>query len=70
MDKKQLPQADVPRLFSTVAAIFLGVIAGALAFRAYYGIDVAVGTYHVPIFMTWVAAGVIGIVAAFAFREA
>jgi len=70
MDKKQLPQAEVPRLFSTVAAIFLAVIAGALAYRAYYGIDVAVGTYHVPILMSWIAAGVIGIVAAFAFREA
>lgn len=70
MDKKQLPQADVPRLFSTVAAILLGVIAGALAFRAYYGIDVVVGTFHVPILMSWVGAGVMGIVALFAFREA
>lgn len=70
MDKKQLPQATVPKLFSTVAAIFLGVIAGALAFRAYYGIDVVVGSYHVPMLMSWIAAAVVGIVAVFAFREA
>jgi hypothetical protein len=70
MDKKQLPQAEVPRLFSTVAAIFLGVIAGAMAFRAYYGIEVVVGNFHVPMLMSWIAAGVIGIVAVFAFREA
>jgi hypothetical protein len=70
MDKKQLPQAEVPRLFSTVAAIFLGVIAGAMAVRAYYGIEVVVGNFHVPMLMSWIAAGVIGIVAVFAFREA
>lgn len=70
MEKKQLPPAHVPRLFSTVAAIILAAIAGALAFRAYYGVDMAVGTYHVPILMSWIAAGVIGIVAIFAFREA
>lgn len=70
MDKKQLPQGEVPKLFSTVAAIILGVIAGALAVRAYYGIDVVVGNFHVPMLMSWIAAGVLGIVALFAFREA
>ncbi len=70
MDKKQLPPAHVPKLFSTVAAIILGVLAGALAYRGYYGIDVAVGTFHVPILMSWIVAGVFGIVAIFAFREA
>jgi len=69
-EKKQLPQAEVPRLFSTVAAIFLGVIAIALALRAYYGVELTVGAYHVPVLMSWVAAGVIGIVSVFAFREA
>jgi hypothetical protein len=70
MDKKQLPQAEVPKLFSTVAAIILAVIAGAMAFRAYYGIDVVVGNFHVPMLMSWIGAGVLGIVAVFAFREA
>ena len=70
MDKKQLPQTEVPRLFSTVAAIILGVIAVAQGVRAFYGIDVTVGAYHVPILMSWVAAGVTGVVAIFAFREA
>ena len=70
MDRKQLPQAEVPRLFSTVAAIMLLVIAGAMAYRAYSGIDIVVGTYHVPILMSWIGAGVIGFVAVFAFREA
>jgi hypothetical protein len=70
MEKKQLPQAEVPRLFSTVAAIFLGVVAAAQAARAFYGLELIVGTYHVPVLMSWIAAGVIGIVAIFAFREA
>jgi hypothetical protein len=70
MEKKQLPPTEVPRLFSTVAAIILGVIAVAQGVRAFYGIDIAIGAYHVPILMSWIAAGVIGIVAIFAFREA
>lgn len=70
MDRKQLPQTVVPRLFSTVAAILLGVIAVAQGVRAFYGIDVTIGTYHVPIVMSWVAAGVAGFIAIFAFREA
>jgi hypothetical protein len=70
MDKRRLPPAHVPKLFSTIAAIIMAVLAGALAYRAYYGIDVAVGTYHVPILMSWIAAGVFGVVAVFAFREA
>jgi hypothetical protein len=70
MEKKQLPAADVPKLFSTVAAIFLGVIALAQAARAFYGIEIIVGTFHVPILMSWIAAGVLGVVAIFAFREA
>jgi hypothetical protein len=70
MEKKQLPAADVPRLFSTIAAIILGAIAVAQGLRAFYGIDVTVGEYHVPVMMSWIAAGVIGVVAIFAFREA
>lgn len=70
MDKKQLPQVQVPKLFSTVAAIILGVIAVAQGVRAFYGIDVTVGAYRVPVMMSWIAAGVIGAVAIFAFREA
>lgn len=70
MEKKQLPQAEVPKLFSTIAAILLGVIAVAQGVRAFYGLDVVVGTFHVPIIASWIAAGVLGIVAFFAFREA
>jgi hypothetical protein len=70
MDNKKLPQAEVPKLFSTVAAIILAVIAVAQGVRAFYGIDVTVGAYHVPVMMSWIAAGVIGVVAIFAFREA
>lgn len=70
MDRKDLPRADVPKLFSTVAAILLGVIAVAQGVRAYYGLDLVVGTYHVPVLMSWIAAGVTGIIAFFAFREA
>jgi hypothetical protein len=70
MEKKQLPAAEVPRLFSTVAAIFLGVIAIAQGLRAFYGLELTVGDYHVPVMMSWAAAGVTGVVAIFAFREA
>jgi len=70
MEKKQLPQAEVPKLFSTVAAIILGVIAVAQGLRAFYGLELIVGTYHVPTLMSWIAAGVTGVVAIFAFREA
>jgi hypothetical protein len=70
MEKKQLPQAEVPRLFSTVAALILAVIAVGQGLRAFYGLELTVGTYHVPIMMSWIAAGVAGVVALFAFREA
>jgi len=70
MEKKQLPQADVPRLFSTVAAIILAVIAVGQGLRAYYGLELTVGTYHVPVMASWIASGVTGVVALFAFREA
>ena len=70
MEKKQLPQADVPRMFSSVAAIFLGAIAVAQGLRAFYGLDLIVGAYHVPILMSWFAAAITGVVAIFAFREA
>ena len=70
MEKKQLPQAEVPRLFSTIAAIILAVIAVAQGLRAFYGLELTVGEYHVPIMTSWIAAGVTGVVALFAFREA
>lgn len=70
MDRKDLPRAEVPKLFSTIAAILLAVIAAAQGLRAYYGLDLVVGTYHVPVMMSWIAAGVAGVIALLAFREA
>lgn len=70
MDRKDLPRAEVPKLFSTIAAILLAVIAVAQGLRAYYGLDLVVGTYHVPVMMSWIAAGVAGVIALLAFREA
>jgi hypothetical protein len=70
MNPKNLPHAEVPKLFSTIAAILLGAIAVALAARAYYGLELIVDTYHVPLLTSWIGAGVLAIVAIFAFREA
>lgn len=59
----------MPKRFTIIAAILLGVIAAAQAARAYYGLDVVVGSYHVPIALSWAAAAVAGLVAILAFRE-
>jgi hypothetical protein len=65
-----LKQADtMPKRFTLVAAIFLGVIAASQAARIYYGFDVLVGSYHVPMAISWGMAILCGIVAVLAFRE-
>lgn len=60
----------MPRRFTAIAAILLGVIAIAQAVRAFTGVDVVVNGYHVPVMMSWIAAAVAGIIAVLAFREA
>jgi hypothetical protein len=59
----------MPKRFTIIAAILLGVIAAGQAARAYYGLDVTVGSYHVPLALSWAAAVVAGFVSVLAFRE-
>lgn len=70
--KPAKPEAAVsmPRRFTIIAAILLGVFAAAQAARAYYGLDMAIGGYHVPVAVSWAVAAVTALVAVLAFREA
>ncbi len=66
----ELKQADtMPKRFTLIAAIFLGAIAASQAARIYFGYDVLVGSYHVPMAISWLMAILCGVVAIFAFRE-
>jgi hypothetical protein len=66
----ELKQADtMPKRFTLIAAIFLGVIAASQAARIYFGYDVLVGSYHVPMAIRWGMAILCGVVAVLAFRE-
>jgi len=60
----------MPKRFTIIAAILLGAIAAAQAARAYYGIDIVINGYEVPVAMSWAGAAVAAIVAVLAFREA
>jgi hypothetical protein len=60
----------MPKRFTIIAAILLGAIAAAQAVRAYYGLEVVVNGYHVPVALSWAAAGIGALVAILAFREA
>lgn len=61
--------ASMPRRFTIIAALILGVIAVAQGVRAFYGIDVQINGVHIPIAVSWAAAAVLALVAVLAFRE-
>jgi len=61
---------SMPKRFTIIAAILLGVIAIAQGVRAFYGVDMVVNGYHIPVAISWAAAAVGAIVAVLAFREA
>ena len=67
---KQPLAVTMPKRFTIIASILLGVIAAAQAYRAYYAIDITINGAHVPVALNWAAAGIAGIVAILAFREA
>jgi lipopolysaccharide export LptBFGC system permease protein LptF len=69
MANEPLKTASMPRRFTIIAAIFLGVIAASQAARAFYGFDMQVNGIHIPIAASWAVAAVLGLVAVFAFRE-
>ena len=59
----------MPKRFTIIAAILLGVIAAGQAARAFYDLDVVVDGYHVPVALSWAAAAIAALVAVLAFRE-
>jgi hypothetical protein len=63
-------QVSMPKRFTIIAALLLGAIAVGQGVRAFYGLDVIVNGYHVPLALSWAAAGIGIIVAVLAFREA
>ena len=55
---------------TAIAALLLFAVAIAQAARAYTGVDVIIGDFHVPIVASWAAAGVAGILSLMLFVEA
>ncbi|MBP6014434.1 MAG: hypothetical protein KBA31_19555 [Alphaproteobacteria bacterium] len=60
----------MPKRFTSIGAILFGVIAAGQAARIYYGLDVVISEYHVPMAMSWAAAGIAGLLCIMLFREA
>jgi hypothetical protein len=52
------------------AAVLLLLVAGLQAWVAYSGADLTIGVYAVPGVMSWVAAGIFGLVGILAMRAA
>lgn len=64
------PNVSMPKRFTIIAAILLGVIAAGQAAGAFYGIDMVVNGVHIPAGVSWAVAAVGAIVSVLAFREA
>lgn len=60
----------MPKRFTSIGAILFGVIAAAQATRIYFGLDVSVGSYHVPMMMSWIVAIVSGLLCLGLFKDA
>lgn len=60
----------MPKRFTSIGAIMFGLIAALQGARIFYGLDVVVGTFHVPMAMSWVAAVVAALLSVMLFREA
>jgi hypothetical protein len=56
--------------FTAIAALLLFAVAVAQAARAYMGVDVLIGDFHVPIVASWVVAGLTGFLSLMLFVEA
>lgn len=55
--------------FTIISALLLLLIAAAHAYRAYIGLDVVVGTFHVPVVASWVCTAVTAILGIMLFVE-
>lgn len=57
------------KTFTTVAAVLLLVVAAAHIARAVMGLPVTVDDFAIPVWASWVAAGVCGILGVMVFAE-
>lgn len=60
----------MPKRFTSIGAILFGLIAAGQGARIYYGLDVVVGSFHVPMMLSWAVAGVAALLCVMLFREA
>ena len=60
----------MPKRFTSIGAIVFGLIAAGQGARIYYGLDVMVGSFHVPMAISWATAMVAGLLCVMLFREA
>jgi hypothetical protein len=60
----------MPKRFTSIGAIMFGLIAGLQGARIYYGLDVVVGSFHVPMMLSWAVAVLAALLCVMLFREA
>lgn len=60
----------MPKRFTSIGAILFGVIAALQAARIYYGLDVTIGEFHVPMQASWAVALIAVLLCVMQFREA
>lgn len=60
----------MPRRFTSIGAIMFGLIAGLQGARIYYGLDVVIGSFHVPMMLSWAVAVLAALLCVMLFREA
>ncbi len=59
----------MPKFFTVVAALLFLAIAAAHAYRAYTGIEVVVASHLIPMWVSWVGAGVAAFLGIMLFVE-
>ena len=60
----------MPKRFTSIGAIMFGLIAVLQGARIYYGLDIVVGSFHVPMMLSWAVAGLAALLCVMLFREA
>ena len=60
----------MPKRFTSIGAIMFGLIAGGQAARIYYGLDLVVGEFHIPMIASWAVAIIAALLCIMQFREA
>ena len=60
----------MPKRFTSIGAIMFGLIAALQGARIYYGLDVVIGSFHVPMMLSWAVAVLAALLCVMLFREA